>query len=130
MDTSIFYGDTFLEMKIPDELIDAVVSFLVKSPVALPTIILAWVSGHTWSYVVFTYFRNKDKSTGFFDGWIGKVALGLLWFALVLIPINIIVNGSMQVDYESILKIVYTTIFYAMALQAVIFILITVFKRG
>lgn len=119
-----------MEIKIPDELIDAIVSFLVSSPKALATIIFSWVSGHTWSYIIFTYFRNKEKSTDFFDGWIGKVSLGLLWFALVLLPINAIVNKSMQVDYESILNVAYTTILYAFVLQAVIFILITVFKRG
>ncbi len=119
-----------MEIKIPDELIDAVVGFFVSSPKVLATIILSWVSGHTWSYIVFTYFRDKSTSVGFFDTWMGKVALGLLWFSLILMPINYFVNDTLAIEYENVLKVLFSTVLYSFVLQAIAFITITLFKRG
>ncbi len=119
-----------MDINIPDEIVQSVVNFIIGSPKVLATLVLSWVSGHTWSYIVFTYFRDKKNSTGFFDGWMGKVALGLLWFSLVLLPIYAIVHGSFSIEYDKVLDVVFSTILYSYVLQAVIFIAITLFKRG
>ncbi|MCK8095522.1 hypothetical protein [Pseudoalteromonas sp. 1CM17D] len=119
-----------MEINIPDKIIDTVVDFFVSSPKVLATIVLSWVSGHTWSYIVFTYFRDKKNSIGFFDSWIGKAALGLLWFSIILAPVYYLTHGSLLIEYEKILDVIFSTILYSYFLQAIIFITITIFKRG
>ncbi|MUJ26323.1 hypothetical protein GNP82_18500 [Aliivibrio fischeri] len=119
-----------MEIKIPDEIIQTIVDFLVGSPKVLAALILSWVSGHTWSYIVFTYFREKNKSVGFFDSWMGKTALGLLWFSLIMLPIYFLVHDSYTIEYDKVLEILFSTILYSYVVQAIIFIAITIFKRG
>ncbi|OEE34435.1 hypothetical protein A1QO_07915 [Vibrio genomosp. F10 str. ZF-129] len=119
-----------MEIKIPDEIIQTVITFLVGSPKVLATLVLSWISGHMWSYIVFTYFREKNKSEGFFDGWLGKTALGLFWFSLIMLPIYYLVHASFTIEYENILSVLITTILYSYVVQAIIFIAITLFKRG
>lgn len=119
-----------MEINIPDKIIDTIVDFVVGSPKVLATIVLSWVSGHTWSYIVFTYFRDKENSKDFFDGWLGKAALGLLWFSIILAPVYYLTHGSLQIEYEKILDVVFSTILYSYFFQALIFMTITVFKRG
>ena len=119
-----------MEIKIPDELIENIVTFLISTPKVLVAIVFSWVSGHLWSYVLFTYFRDKTKSIGFFDGWMGKASLGILWFALIIVPINYMVNDTFNIEYENILKVIYSVVLYGFVLQAFIFICLTLFKRG
>ncbi|EGR1045481.1 hypothetical protein EFU54_17695 [Vibrio cholerae] len=119
-----------MEIKIPDEIVQTVITFLVGSPKVLATLILSWVSGHTWSYIVFTYFRDKTKSEGFFDSWMGKMALGLLWFSLIMLPIYYLFHNSLSIEYDKVLLVIFSTVLYSYVVQAIIFIAITLFKRG
>lgn len=119
-----------MEIKIPDEIVQTVITFILGSPKVLATLVLSWVSGHTWSYIVFTYFRDKAKSEGFFDGWMGKTALGLLWFSLIMLPIYYLVHDSLTIKYDNVLSVIFSTILYSYVVQAIVFIAITLFKRG
>lgn len=119
-----------MDINIPDKVIETLTDFFVGSPKVLATLILSWVSGHTWSYIVFTYFRDKKISEGFFDTWLGKSSLGLLWFSIVLVPIYIISHGTLKIEYEKILEVIFSTLLYSYFLQAFIFIIITIFRRG
>lgn len=116
--------------KIPDEAKEKIFEYVLNTPKALVTLVFSWLSGHLWVYIVLTYFKDGTKGKKFLDGHIGKTAIGLLWFSLIMIPTYYFSHSSLNIEYEKLLSSVFSTLLYGLALQAIIFILLTLFKRG
>lgn len=117
------------KQSIYDAASDKVLEYLLATPAALATVVFAFISGHMWTYIVFTYFQDKKKAKGHFDGWIGKVALGLFWFAIVCAPVYWCLHRSFSIKYGNVLECVVPTILYGMVLQGLVFAALAILKK-
>ena len=102
-------------------------TLVIGSPHLLLISIMAHISGHTWTYIILSYFSKKERNI--LVSWIGKEALGIIWFTLVLIPTYLITYKSIYVKLYKIKNITATTIVISLAIQAILFIIITYRKR-
>ena len=112
------------------QIVEAIMSWIVKTPAALATIAFSYFSGHMWGYLIFTYKRNKKHAKGFFDNKTGKVSLGLAWHAVVAAPLYYFQYSTLKINYTNYSEIAYSVILAAIALQAIIFAFVTIFTKG
>lgn len=113
-----------------DQVAAAIIGWVVKTPAALSTLFFSYISGHMWSYIIFTYIRKRKHEKGFFDNTKGRVSLGLAWHALIAVPLYLIYFGNFKISYENYIEIAYDVIIIALAIQALIFATVTIFKKG
>lgn len=115
------------DAEVPNEnvgiYLDELTKIIVNTPGAVLTIALAYVSGHVWTYIVFAFITKRERRI--LSSKLGKMGLGILWFAVVSTLLKFIVSmaiGSGGVDLVGISVI-------SCALQAVILAIIWFFQR-
>lgn len=113
--------------EIPKELIDAIVKFLISSPSILILTICMYFSGHLWVYIILSYISKKERK--FLNNWISKTALGLMWFSLVFVLINLITYRNFNFNVILLLRSLITVTIIALAVQAIIFLIVNWLHR-
>lgn len=106
---------------------EALVKLLISSPYAIITVAVAYISGHLWTYIIFAYFSKREKTI--LNENVGKIGLGLAWFALVLLPIYTMLYKSITITNIHLSEIVFTDLIISLALQAVILAIIYFLHR-
>lgn len=109
--------DTTETYSIPSEVIQAIVSFVTSSIYTLLPPVLAFFSGQLWIFVVCFYTDIPKKSRKSINKWYGRVALGLAWQALVLIPTYVAFFGNLHIQTANLLEIEFTVLAISFALQ-------------
>lgn len=107
---------------IPKEFMDKLVETVITSPYLLLPVALAYISGHLWAYIILAYFSKRERKVLY--SLVGKVGLGLIWFALVLIPIYIISYKNINITLARLQEIIITVLVISLALQTIILILV------
>jgi threonine/homoserine efflux transporter RhtA len=112
-----------MDIGLLKEIIEAIIRLLVNSPPMLLTVAMACGSGHLWVYIIFSHFTKKEHA--FLENIYGKTALGLIWFALIFIPVHLILNNTIIIDPDdmNINTYLLNIIVFGLASQAVIFII-------
>lgn len=100
---------------------------LAGSPLMLIAAALACCSGHLWSYIILSYFSKKERKI--LESFYGRISLGLIWFALLYIPLHLLHFKKLLFDLESIIQILPNVIIVSLALQALLFIIINFLFR-
>jgi threonine/homoserine efflux transporter RhtA len=114
---------------VPDSFSDELFRVLASSPFMILTAAIACGSGHLWAYMIFSYFSKKERKI--LESFYGRTALGLIWFALIIIPVHLISNGNLLFELSSITNALPSVIIFGLATQAMIFIVVYyVCKRG
>ena len=112
---------------LTDIFISKFVEWITSSPYLMILIAIMYLSGHIWVYIVFTYCSKKERKL--LNSIVGRLVLGLLWIALILIPTYIITYKSTTIEWEYFTDILSTAVVLALAIQAVIFGLINFLCR-
>ena len=111
-----------------EELINAITSFLISSPIFLGIIICSYISGYAWCFLIVTYIKAKNKGNMFIRKMSGNIVLGFLWFTLIHVPIHWILVGS-QMNISNILDHCAYDILYVFFIQTIILISVLMFKK-
>ena len=115
--------------EIPDAFLVALLQFLTSSPYIICTVALSYISGHLWVYIILSYFSKKERKILY--SLFGRLSLGLMWFAAVLIPAYIIRFKSVNIIGEQLFEILITVLVIALALQLIIlFVVFFLHRRG
>lgn len=115
--------------EIPNAFLVALLQFLTSSPYITCTVALSYISGHLWVYIILSYFSKKERKILY--SLIGRLSLGLMWFAAVLIPAYIIRFKSVNIIGEQLFEILITVLVIALALQLIIlFVVFFLHRRG
>lgn len=101
--------------------INSLVESAASSPYILISLGLAYISGNLWACEIYFYYSKKERKILY--SWIGKIGLGLLWFALVFLPIHIIVYKSIIINIVTLNELLITVLIVSFALQAIIYFL-------
>lgn len=105
-----------------------IVEFVMSCPHIFCTLILAGISGHLWTYIILAYFSKRERK--FLNSRVSKIGLGILWFAVVLIPIYLIFYNNLNITIEHLKEVVFTVLAISLALQAVIVIVTNYIYRN
>lgn len=115
--------------EIPDAFLVALLQFLTSSPYIICIVALSYISGHLWVYIILSYFSKKERKILY--SLFGKLSLGLMWFAVVLIPAYIVRFRSVNIIVEQLLEISITVLVIALALQLIaLFVIFFLHRRG
>jgi len=117
-----------LGYEIPTEVMDKGIEYIISTPKALVAIFFSALSGHLWIYIISAYFVKEQKNKEKLDSLTGKIAVGLIWFSFIMLPVYLITHGTFNIEYEKLLHSVFSTILYGLFIQAIIVGLITIFK--
>lgn len=112
---------------LPDGFESILYKFIISTPYSIPTIVLAYVSGNMWAYIILSYFSKKERKI--LENWITKICLGILWFALVLLPIYFIHFKSLKFTVNRLIDIIITDIVISLAFQAIVIAVIYISHR-
>ena len=114
---------------IPSNFWDELLKVLASSPLMIVTVAIACGSGHLWAYIIFSHFSKKERKI--LESFFGRISLGLIWFALVLIPTHYIYNGNLSFNLDSITSTLPNVIIFGLASQAIIMVIANfLFKKG
>lgn len=102
---------------------ETIVNYLIATPKALGILLFSFFSGHLWVYFVI-YQKNNGKGKKYLKSKWSKLAIGLLYFIIILFPNYLIRNGFGDFTMEHIYEITVETILYALFLQSMVFIFI------
>ena len=108
---------------------NTIVDYLIATPKALGILLFSFFSGHLWIYFVI-YKRNNGKGKKYLKSKWSKLAIGLLYFIIILLPNYLIRNGFSDFTMEHIYEISIETILYALFFQSLIFIFIFKILKG
>jgi hypothetical protein len=100
---------------------DVLSNYLRATPQAIAVLIVAFLSGHLWVYIITAYLRRNTKGNRLLQSTAGRIAIGMAWLAVVMIPVYFTEYGTWPADYGNILAIVIPTIVLALFAQVVIF---------
>ena len=88
--------------EIPEAFAAALLRFLTSSPYILCTVALSYISGHLWAYIILSYFSKQERKILY--SLFGKLALGLMWFAIILMPTYVFVFRSFNIISAQLLE--------------------------
>lgn len=115
---------------VPNVVVEEVLSFVTSSAYTLLPPVLAFFSGQLWIFIISLYTKIPAKALKFLNKWYGRVALGLAWEALVLIPIYFIAFRNLHIQAANIAEIEFTVLVISLALQLPIVGLIILLYKG
>lgn len=111
-----------------EKIINAIISFLISSPLFIYLLFFSFISGYAWCFLITTYLKEKNKGNSFIKSISGNIVFGFLWFMLIHVPIYWIRFG-LSMNIESILDNCAYDIIYGLFLQAIILISFLMFKK-
>lgn len=111
-------------------LLQTAVNLITSSEYILVPFILAFFEGQLWIYIICLHPRVTKKSRKILNTWYARIALGLAWEALVLIPIYLIHCGNLMIQVDNLMQIEFTALMVSFALQLPILGLITFLRKG
>lgn len=112
---------------LPSDIITAIIRLLVGSPPLLIMFASAYLSGHMWTYLILSYVSKKERKILY--SLIGRVSIGITWFAFVAIPVSLIIYKNVLFSVERLVSISITTTVFSLASQAILLFVINVIAR-
>jgi len=109
------------------ELQEKVISWLIATPKALGLLVCSFLSGQLWFFIITTYLKENKKGNKYLKKFWAKLVLGVIWFAIINLPIHLIRQGIEITETNIFANILYT-ILYGFVIQGVISILIISLK--
>lgn len=111
--------------------LDAAIDLAVSNKYILVAAIFAFVLGRLWLYAIFLVFDHKigDRAREFLTSRPGMFALGIAWEAAILIFVHWVAYGTPRISAQNAEEIAFTVLAMSSALQLIITLLVTFFKR-
>ena len=107
------------EQQIQQQILD----YLRQTPLALGILVMSFFSGQLWAFILTAFIRSKTRGNKFIESILGRLAMGIIWFTAVSVPIYLIKFGNMDFQYERILQIAIPTLVTGMLAQLMLFAL-------
>lgn len=96
--------------------------YLKQTPTAIAVLVMSYFSGHLWVFVVTAFLRSKTRGDNLLRSITGKTALGLLWFAAILVPIYLYKFREYNFEYSRILEVALPTLVTGLLVQLFAFV--------
>ena len=111
-----------------EEIWKKVIDWLLTTPKALALLVFSFFSGHLWIFIITTYFKTSKKGNKYLKSIYGKIAVGVIWFTIIDLPIHLFRNGNI-IDINNIFDNILYAIMYGLILQGIVFGLIVTLKK-
>lgn len=114
------------------ELVNAGINQIISYAYAPFCIVIAYFSGQFWLYIISSYLPKKRKKLfkELMNNYIGRILLGAMWEALVLLLIyGIRYRSFFNIELNAIEACMPTVLVATLALQAFIIVFITFLHR-
>lgn len=108
------------ENELSDHIIEKIFNYLGKRPLAGFAVVMSFFTGHMWLYALSIIERPKKQ----LKSVIGRIAVGLLWFTVVMAPFYVITYGEYTFKEEKVLQIAVPSVILAMILQAIVIVIL------
>ena len=74
---------------------ESATKIITDSPNVVITLLLSWLSGYLWQYLILEYKTNKNKTNNNSNRYerVERLAYGITWYALLFLPIHLIKYG-------------------------------------
>ncbi len=97
------------------------IEYIVECPKLLGFVIISFLSGHLWYFLISTYFKKGRKGNALLNSKIGKATVGAFYNALVFVPFQLIINKTISLRWQQIMDLILTSMLAGMVLQILIF---------
>ena len=97
------------------------IEYIVESPKLLGFVIVSFLSGHLWYFIISTYFKKGKKGNALLNNQIGKTTVGAFYNALIFFPLQLAINKTISIQWQQIMDLILTTMLFGMVLQILIF---------
>ncbi len=114
-----------MDKKIQAKLLE----YIVTIPQLLTATVLSFLSGHLWIWVIYAYYFNSTKASKYLNNWVAKIALGVFWYSISLVPYYFYKFGFKQEVGKNVLEVIIFSLLIGSFLQAISTILIIRFKK-
>lgn len=105
-----------------EKFLAVLLQYITSSPYILFTVALAYLSGNLWVYIILSYCSKRGQK--YLGSLVSKIGLGLLWFALIMIPIYNCVHRKFTIEILLLPQIIATVWVLSFAMQAIVFIVV------
>lgn len=105
------------------------VEYIVECPKLLGFVIISFISGHLWYFLISTYFKKGKKGNHLLNSKIGKTTVGAFYNALVFVPFQLIINKTILLHWQQIMDLILVSLLTGMVLQFLIFCLCIKFAK-
>ncbi|NTW70419.1 MAG: hypothetical protein HGB23_11365 [Chlorobiaceae bacterium] len=117
-------------MAIEKSIEKEVVDYLRETPKAMAVVVVAFLSGHLWVFVITAFIRSRTKGNKMVQSVIGRTAIGIVWLTGILVPLYCMKYGDFGFEYDRILQVAIPTTVTGLFIQLFLFIIfITVGDR-
>lgn len=87
---------------------------------------MSFFSGQLWAFVL-TAFRSKTRGNKLIESFWGRVAIGVIWFTAVCVPMYLFKYRDVDFQYDRLLQIAIPTVVTGMLVQLIFFALFVCF---
>jgi len=81
------------------------IEYIVECPKLLGFVIISFLSGHLWYFLISTYCKKGKKGNTLLNSKIGKTTVGAFYNALVFFPFQLSVNKSISIGWQQIMDL-------------------------
>jgi len=106
-----------------------IIEYIVDTPKLLGFAAVSFMSGHLWCFLITTYFKKGKKGNTLLNNKIGKTSLGAFWNALIFLPYQLYINGTLRIEWQHIMDLIIATMLIGMVLQVLFFSLAIKFMK-
>ncbi len=111
------------ERDVPLAVGEQVLDYLRQTPKAVAVLVVSYLSGHLWVFIITAFFRSRTRGDQLLKSVTGRTAVGLLWFASLLVPIYLLRFGGLHFEYANILELTVPTLVAGLFFQLLVFII-------
>lgn len=112
---------------VQDAIAKQIIEYFKATPQVLAFLLMAFLSGHLWAYVITNYVKVKKGGNKEIRSIVGRLALGLVWLAGNLIIVYAVVHHDWPQDYAKAIGLIVPTIVLGLFLQLLVFAGILIF---
>lgn len=102
-----------------DKLMSKGVDYILQSPTLLFATAVCMFSGHLLFFIIVTYGADKSDSKAYLNSMLGKLALGMLWHAFVVLPVYWFEHKVFAIEYDKLISTLPTSVVIGLFLQAI-----------
>lgn len=119
-----------MNLTIPPDVMNKFWEHISSSPHLLGLLFSSWLSGHFWLFIMFNFVGKKKNEKAMIDNFMGKIAIGVSWFLLIVYSIHIITAQKFYIEYTQVIDLILTSIIVGFILQFLIYTACTLFVGG
>jgi hypothetical protein len=106
-----------------DQLQQQILEYLRQTPIAVGVLVMSFFSGQLWAFIITAFIRTKTRGNRLIESFWGRMAMGILWFTAISVPMYLWRFGNYEFEYGNLVRIAIPTMVTGMLAQIIIFAL-------